>query len=439
MKRFQFYLTAMLLLLTAAACSDEFDDPVMVAPTAEATPNMTIAEFKAKYWQDATNYIDTVREDIVIHGYVTSSDESGNIYKCLYIQDETAGLAISINGTSLYNTYRVGQEIVIPLKGLYVGKYNGQQQLGYPQYYVSGQAWEATFMPLAMWQDVAQLNGLPAPAKVMPVDVHISDFQGKTDAATLQKYQGQLVRLKNVQWRDADSTLTYSENDASTNRILIDGNGDTLLVRNSNYADFRAETLPLGRGEVVGLLGSYGTTWQLYLRSEDDVMNFSTDYKPSFNYSETFTAGQGQCTIYDEDISSMPDGSYVWAQNSTYGMKASAYVNSTNYAVVSWLLTPVLDLAETTEPYITFNHTGKYFGNMANEITLWIREGGSGPWTQLPINTYPTGNDWTYVDNTTDLTAWAGKQVQIGFKYASSAEHAPTWEIKSLSVRDAAD
>ena len=156
----------MFLLVFAAACSDEFDQPPMVIPTAEHTPNMTIADFKAKYWQDAVNYIDTVKEDIVIHGWVTSSDESGNIYKSLYISDGTAGINISINQNSLYNNYRIGQEIVIPMKDYYVGKYNGQQQLGYPAWYASGSVWEATFLPQAMWESMVEINGLPNLSKV---------------------------------------------------------------------------------------------------------------------------------------------------------------------------------------------------------------------------------------------------------------------------------
>jgi hypothetical protein len=105
MKRFNFYLSLMLLLVFTAACSDEFDQPPMVVPTAEHHANMTIAEFKAKHWQDARNYIDTVTEDEIIHGWVTSSDESGNIYKNLYIMDESGqGLTNSIYQNSLFNT-----------------------------------------------------------------------------------------------------------------------------------------------------------------------------------------------------------------------------------------------------------------------------------------------------------------------------------------------
>lgn len=273
------------LTMLATGCNDEFDTPPMVVPTATHTANMTIAEFKAKHWQDVNNYIDTVKEDEVIHGRVVSSDATGNIYKSLYIQDETGGISISINGSSLYNTYRVGQEIVIPMKNLYVGKYNGQQQLGYPQYYEKSKVWEASFMPLAQWQAVAELNGLPNPSMIDTVACNIADL--KTDAESLKKWQGRLVKISGVRFQDADGTATFAKSDASTNRNIVDEQGGTLVVRNSNYATFRAAMLPMGKGDVVGVLSYYNTsrtsieggTWQLFLRSTDDCIGFSTSTK----------------------------------------------------------------------------------------------------------------------------------------------------------------
>ena len=273
MKRFNFYLSLMLLLVTAAACSDEFDDPAMAVPVAKHTPNMTIADFKAKYWQDAVNYIDTIKEDIVIHGWVTSTDVSGNIYKCLYICDGTAGLSISINQNNLCNKYRIGQEIVLPLKGYYIGKYNGQQQLGYPAWYDKGQTWEATFLPQFMWESMVELNGLPDPTRseVQPLEVTLNEFCDKFTTETLLKYQARLIRINGVYFKDA-GTVTYSEKDASTNRTIYDDAQNELTIRNSNYADFRTEVLPDGKVDIIGMLGSYSSdTWQLYLRTIDDV------------------------------------------------------------------------------------------------------------------------------------------------------------------------
>ena len=286
MKRFYVYLSVLLLgVMVFSSCKDEFDTPPMVVPTATHTANMTIADFKAKYWQDVNNYIDTVKEDIVIHGWVSANDESGNIYKALYITDGTGGLTMSINGTSLYGTYRVGQEIVVNMKGCYIGKYNGQEQIGYPQWYESGSVWEATFLPLATFQSIAELNSLPNKSKVDTVACSIDDL--KTDAESLKKWQGRLVRIDGVKFQDADGTNTFASADATTNRNIEDENGNTLVMRNSNYASFRSAMLPLGTGSVVGVLSYYNTsrtgitggTWQLYIRDTDDCIGFSTSTK----------------------------------------------------------------------------------------------------------------------------------------------------------------
>ena len=95
MKRFNFYLTMLLLLGIAVGCNDEFDMPPIQVPTASLTPNTTIAELKERYWDDARNYIDTIKEDVVIHGWVTSNDESGNIYKSMYISDGTGSCTVN--------------------------------------------------------------------------------------------------------------------------------------------------------------------------------------------------------------------------------------------------------------------------------------------------------------------------------------------------------
>lgn len=67
MKGIKTILSAMLLATMAVSCNDNFDTPPMVTPTAQDKANITIAEFKEKYWQDAPNYIDTVKELSLIH------------------------------------------------------------------------------------------------------------------------------------------------------------------------------------------------------------------------------------------------------------------------------------------------------------------------------------------------------------------------------------
>lgn len=280
MKKVKFLLGALLLMVVAVACNDDYDTPPMVVPTATHTPNMTLLEFKTKYWQDGRNFIDTCKEDIVIHGYVSGTDAAGNIYKHMYIQDETAGLGISIDANSIYNTYRVGQEVVINMKDFFIGKYNGEYLLGKPEWYAAQSAWEAGRMTLDMFQQHAELNGLPNLDKVVPVVTKITDFSGKSDGETQIKYQGQLVKFENVKWQEADGEVPYSEASASSTRHIVDEEGNTLDVTNSNYANFRANILPLGTGDVVGILYLTGSDqWKLYLRDTDDCIGFENNTK----------------------------------------------------------------------------------------------------------------------------------------------------------------
>ena len=60
--------------------------------------------------------------DIVVKGYVISSDEKGNYFKEFYIQDTpenpTAGIKISINLSNSYNKFNLGRAILILLVSL---------------------------------------------------------------------------------------------------------------------------------------------------------------------------------------------------------------------------------------------------------------------------------------------------------------------------------
>ena len=279
-------LGILVMAQTFSSCDNKFDCPPVIVPVATMEPNSTIAEVKARYWDDAKNYIDTIGlneegEHIVISGRVISSDTEGNIYKSLVIQDKTAALAISINNSSLSTTYRIGQEIVLDLTDMFIGKYNGLQQLGFPEWYEAGSSWEATFMPTEFFEAHMEINGLPEPVKVDTITTTFEEINAATSASDLQRWQSQLVRFDNVTWKEG-GTATFSEKGSSTNRTLVDEQGNTLIVRNSNYATFASKVLPTESGSVVGILSYYGTSgWQLLLRDLGDCIGFKwTEEKP---------------------------------------------------------------------------------------------------------------------------------------------------------------
>lgn len=278
MRNFKAYITLLAVgALSLTACQDDFDTPEIPAPVATIEANTTINEVKTRYWNDATNYIDTIRlndagEHVVIAGRVISSDAAGNIYKSLVIQDETGALAMSINANSMYNKYRMGQEVVVDLTDMYIGKYNGLQQLGFPEEYQD--TYEATFMPYEFFEMHAQLNGNPEPAKIDTLLVNsYSDLS--TSPEGLRKWQSQLVRFNNCHFEQGGQTTFTDGHKTTSNRTLILADGNSIIVRTSGYSTFWGDVLPAGNGDVVGILSYFGTSgWQLLLNGRNGCMNF---------------------------------------------------------------------------------------------------------------------------------------------------------------------
>ena len=144
-----------------------------------------------------------------------------------------------------------------------------------------------------------------------------------------------------------------------------------------------------------------------------------------------FTAGQGDWTIDNKDLGGIE---HVWAQDSKYGMKASAYVDQANHATESWLVSPAVDLSAATSATLAFSHARRY-GDLS-QLSVQAKA-GEGAWTVLEVSVWPDGTSWNFEDATADLSAFAGKaNVQVAFVYTSSASAAATWEIKTVTITD---
>ena len=271
------YGAVALMSLGLVSCQDDWDDPQANAPVAINKPNTTIADLKKAFWQDETNYIQTIgnRPDgshYIISGRVISSDESGNVFKALYIQDETGVLPFSINQYNLYMRYRVGQEIVVDATDMYIGKYNGLQQIGYPEWYENGNCWEASFMAPALFESHIELNGFPEKEKIDTIT--IKDFSALGSSVDeLIRWQGQLVRFNDASWATPGTTIC-DEYHSSGYTQTLNVQGGSVAVRTSGYSKFWNYVLPEEHMDVVGILSYYGTTgWQLILNDVNGLMN----------------------------------------------------------------------------------------------------------------------------------------------------------------------
>lgn len=155
-------------------------------------------------------------------------------------------------------------------------------------------------------------------------------------------------------------------------------------------------------------------------------------------YSESFETEFGSFVLDNVNLS---EGlSYVWSIDKKYKCaKASAFVNKKNLPSESWLVSPWIELsAAEVIRSLYFDHAvSKYFGNVSEEATLWIKVEGSD-WTQITSIAYPeVPQDKSFSPFETQavsLAGYEGKKIKVGFKYVSTDEAAGTWEIRNFKV-----
>ena len=90
-----------------------------------------IGEEKYSHKYDVKTPIIFEGQDLYIKGKVISDDTEGNVYKTLYIQDETSGIEIKLNN-NVGLKYKKGTWVYVRLTGLYLGNYRMMLSLGGP-------------------------------------------------------------------------------------------------------------------------------------------------------------------------------------------------------------------------------------------------------------------------------------------------------------------
>lgn len=429
-----------MLVLGLAACEKEYDRPPLNEPVYEGeTPNITIAEFREQFKGATQDAPITIEEDLVLKATVISSDESGNIYQTMYIQDETGGIAMIVAQNDTYTTYRVGQEVYIHLQGMCASFY-GDLQIGFPTGYLYRTPWED-------FQEHVLKDKWPNPEAVSIRE--ISDLSSLNEDSDSKK--ATLVRLTGVHFEDGGKeTFGDLVADETVNRTLKDAQGNSIVVRTSNYATFAGEVMPVGTGNIVGILGNFNGTWQLLIRDIADVYGFdgvpvddggSTggDVTGETIFEESFATDQGDFTINNVTL---PEGSsYVWRwaeYNGNAYMNASAYVGGQNKAAESWLVSPEIDLTGCTSATLTFEHAQRFASNPEDELMVYIAPSGTSvgasAWQKVAVSNYSDGSNWTFVPAEANLSALAGQKMQFAFRYVSSTSSAPGWEIKNVKV-----
>lgn len=197
------------------------------------------------------------------------------------------------------------------------------------------------------------------------------------------------------------------------------------------YNEFGLE-YSLSDGDIVkdltGVIINYDHQWEIYPTEIPIVL------QPEIVYQETFTVKRGYFTVEDKV---MPEEGldYVWHRDGIFGMVATATADGESYSAESWLVSPVIDLADAKKTSVSFTHTTNFFANTEtakSRLSVMIKV-DDGEWTKMEGVSFPTSQNWTWVDNEIDLSAYDGHQIQIAFRYTSMLQ-AGTWEVRNFEV-----
>lgn len=287
MKNIKYLLMLVLACSLVTGCMDDDWDTPNAESLNKAYGNQEIAEtnvitigsLKEKYESvinASTNSYEQITEDVQIKGRVVGNDIGGNIYNEVSIDDGTGAILICISQGGLFSYLPVGQEIVVDLKGLYIGGYGKQAEIGMPYTNAKGNSYVSR-MSRVLWNKHFKLTGVADASKVVAKEFDVSK---RTDEEYFTANNGKLMTIKNVEFTNADGKTTFAPSDEkdaanSVNRGLSQ-NGkpiatSSIVVRTSSYADFAAKQLPTGKLNITGVFTRYRTTWQILIRDERDI------------------------------------------------------------------------------------------------------------------------------------------------------------------------
>ena len=288
--------------------------------------------YRTRATKDGKNYlfsIDTISKSdkpIYIRGRITTDDQGGNFYKAMCIQQivdgEQQALRLSIDAGSVGGLYQIGQEILIRVDGLAIGRYANQPQLCLPSYnnniYANNAeqkiGWAPGRIPIAIFRARTTCINKPDVSKLVYDEYEIKEFTKVLNIQETRKWDAKLVRIKNVhytgEYYESNGTVSKCstgnpEDDGNANvfapttnnigypqgRIIADSKGNKTVISSSEYAKFAYFYLPGADkngiancpkyvGDVVGILGYYSDNarydpasddWAISIRSLDDL------------------------------------------------------------------------------------------------------------------------------------------------------------------------
>jgi hypothetical protein len=263
--KYKIVLTIISLLIVLACVKDRNFEISGSNKVSNIKANISYAEVKNLYEEETFQ----IQEDLIIEGYVTSSDQSGNFFSVLHFQDKpenpTQGFQIEIDLRDSHLFFPEGSKIFIKLKGLYLGQSKEVFKIG------------------GVFTSFGNVSVGRLPSSVVDEHIFLSNDEKvklKPTATSIESLNHQLtntlVQLNEVEIIDEELGEIFAVAREETEHTLVDCFGNTLTLLNSGYSDFQSEVLPSGKGTITGILLREKDKYSFAIRKVSDI-NFNEE------------------------------------------------------------------------------------------------------------------------------------------------------------------
>ncbi|WP_046743250.1 DUF5689 domain-containing protein [Kordia zhangzhouensis] len=448
-------------VITSCVQDDEFAIPSgTTAVDPGLTANATFQNMVARYLQavadgDEIATIATDEAEIIIEGYVVSSDQAGNFFEELVIQnkrnaanpdaDPRLGFRVDINQAALFNRYEFGRKVYIKMNGLAIGLENGVYAIGKPN-----------------GNDIDQIqpfeldNFVVRGTEVAEIEPKVTTI-GELTAAD----ENTFIKLESVQFGRNDIGLTYagepSDNfDGFRTIEECDENG-TIALQTSTFADFKSLTIDENKGSIQGVFTrDFGDDINVLVINTLADINFNDTVRCDPNILECTGPVSDAVTVFEQDFETITNEAQLdplgWTNVNVSGgterfedgafggdryMIISAFGTGEN-PLEAWLVTPAINLDGTTQEELTFNVSANF--ETGQILEAYITENYTGDpttteWTLLDANIPIGGSGFgSFVPSSINISCLNG-DVNVAFKYLGAAGGAETrYHIDDIKV-----
>lgn len=447
-----------LLFFSLSSCiiEPEFRIPELVnlEPEEGATSDMGTA---INAFKQADTDIFTFDADaaVIIGAYIISSDETGNFYKTLIVQDSPEnplnGLEIKIDMRSYYNKYNLGRKILLRLSGLSIQEVNGKYVVGY----LSGNS--LVDIPESLL-DHFIIRSLET-AEIVPNSISLEMIS--------PSLINTFVTVEKVQFLKVDQGKSFaSEPYDKYNGERIIEQCDNLaksFLFTSSYADFSTNPLPEDRFRMMAVLtrDSYSGEITFILNSPDDIE--FVDQKrcdPVFFECPLLPERDIKDVLYYENFERLGNTKDIekigWeninvnfgnarfrkrSKNENTFLQISAY-DSKEYVMEVWLIGPSIDLDGSENEFLTFETRSTF--EEGSLLTCWFSKDytenvKNANWQQLEVEisvgSRDGSNEIFLNSGAVQLDCLEGK-IRLAFRYLGSDPGASTtYDLDNIVIR----